>query len=47
MFLGQKKHLVVEEVPVAGILANRDDGNQETRCCRQVRGLKDGLRKQK
>ena len=40
MLFGEEEHLVIEEVPVAGILAVGDDGNQESRCCRKIRSLK-------
>lgn len=39
MFLGEKEHLVIEEVPVAGIFADCDNSNQETRCCGKIGGL--------
>ena len=39
MFLGEEEHLVVEEIPVAGVLGDGDDGDQEARCRGKVGGL--------
>lgn len=39
MFLGEKEHLIIEKVPVAGIFADGNNGNQETRCGGQIRSL--------
>ena len=41
MLFGEEEHLVIEEVPVAGILAVGDDGNQESRCCGKIRSLQE------
>jgi hypothetical protein len=39
MFLREDEHLVVEKAPVAGVLADGDDGNQEARSSGEVRSL--------
>lgn len=39
MFLREDEHLVVEKAPVAGVLADGDDGNQEARSGGEIRGL--------
>ena len=39
MFLREKEDLVVEESPVAGILADGNDGDQEARGSSQIRCL--------
>jgi hypothetical protein len=39
MFLRKDEHLVVEKAPVAGVLADGDDGNQEARGSGEVRSL--------
>lgn len=41
MFLGEEKHLVIEEAPVAGAFADGNDGNQEARCSGEIRSLYD------
>lgn len=39
MFLREDEHLIVEKAPVAGVLADGDDGNQEARGSGEIRGL--------
>ena len=39
MLLGQHERLVVEQVPVAGILAHRDDGDEHPGCRGEIRRL--------
>jgi hypothetical protein len=39
MFLRKQEHLVVEEGPVAGFLADSDNGDQETGCGGEIGGL--------
>lgn len=39
MLFREEQHLVIEEVPVAGALADRDDGDKDSRCGGQVGGL--------
>lgn len=39
MFLGEEEHLVVEEGPVASILADGNDGNQKTGCSGEIGSL--------
>lgn len=39
MFLGKEEHLVVEKGPVAGLLADGDNGDQKTGCGSEIGGL--------
>lgn len=39
MFLREDEHLVVEKAPVAGVLADSDDSDQEARGRSEIRGL--------
>lgn len=39
MFLREDEHLVVEKAPVAGVLADSDDGDQEARGRSEIRSL--------
>jgi len=39
MFLGEEEHLVIEEVPIAGVFSDGDDGDQEARCRGEVGSL--------
>lgn len=39
MFLREDEHLVIEKAPVAGVLADSDDGDQEARSSGEIRSL--------
>jgi hypothetical protein len=40
MLLGEEEDLVVEKIPVSGVLADRYDGDEKAGCSWQIRGLR-------